>query len=336
MAGIGRTIFGCSGPELCPDEFNFFRNARPWGFILFARNVDTPDQLCRLTRDLQDAVGRDVPILIDQEGGRVARMGAPYWREWLPPLDQVACLGEHAPRGMYLRYRIIADELRRVGINTNCVPCADLATNQTHPILRNRCYGDTVQLVTQIARSVAEGLMDGGVLPVLKHMPGHGRATLDSHTEPPLVDANADILRQTDFACFKGLNDLSLGMSAHIVFDGLGQTEPATTSAEMVNLIRDEIGFNGLLMTDDLSMQALSGSIAERTKAALAAGIDVILHCNGNLAEMRDVADEAGNLSTSAAARAEFALNQRKSSDSVDIAAYEAEFQALMHGQTDG
>lgn len=336
MTGTGRTIFGCSGLDLTTDESAFFQEARPWGFILFARNIDRPEQVRRLTSDLRDAVGYDAPVLIDQEGGRVARMRMPHWREWLPPLDQVARMGNNAGRSMYLRYRIIADELHKVGIDCNCAPCADLATAETHPILRNRCYAEDPQTVVSIAREVAQGLLDGGVMPVVKHMPGHGRATLDSHLELPRVEVPEDTLWKTDFACFAGVSDLPLGMSAHIVFEGLGETGPATTSARMVDLIRNEIGFGGLLMTDDLSMQALSGTVRERSRNALDAGIDIILHCNGELSQMEDVAEEAGDLDGAAKQRADLALTYRKSPNTVDIDALEAEFQALMRNNVNG
>lgn len=334
--GQGRAIFGCSGLILTETERRFFRDADPWGFILFARNVDNPDQLCRLTTALRESVGREAPVLIDQEGGRVARMRAPHWREWLPPLEEVSRLGVNCVRGMYLRYRIIANELRAVGIDVNCTPCADLAVPDTHPVLRNRCYGDDVDDVVKVGRSVAQGLLDGGVLPVVKHMPGHGRATQDSHKELPRVSASAQELQRTDFAAFAGLNDLPLGMSAHIVFEDFGQEGPATTSFDMIGLIRDEIGFQGLLMTDDLSMQALSGTMAERSRAALDAGIDLILHCNGELTEMQAVAAEAGMFDNISQHRADQALAQRKVPDAVDIAALEAEFHALTRVGADG
>ncbi len=329
--GQGAAIFGCTGPALRPAEAEFFRDANPWGFILFARNVEDPDQLRRLTGALRDAIGREAPILIDQEGGRVARMRAPHWREWLPPHDQVAVAGGNAERSMFLRYRIIADELRAVGMDANCAPCADIARPDTHPVLRNRCYGSDAGTVIRIARAVAGGLLAGGVLPVIKHIPGHGRATLDSHLDLPRVPAGEATLLASDFAPFRALCDLPLGMSAHVVYEGLGETGPATTSAAMIRRIRDRIGFTGLLMTDDLSMRALSGTIARRTRTALSAGIDIILHCNGDPAEMQSVAAEAGALSAGAQARADAALNQRNSSDPVDISTLEAEFQALMN-----
>ncbi|MCA3509763.1 MAG: glycoside hydrolase family 3 protein, partial [Rhodobacter sp.] len=194
MSAIAACILGCDGTALRADERSFFAETSPWGFILFARNVDTPDQLRRLTGDLRDAVGRDAPVFVDQEGGRVQRLRAPHWREWLPALDMVLAAGPHAPRAMYLRARLIAAELRAVGIDGNCAPVVDIAGPQTHPFLRNRCYGGDLATVIAVARAVAEGLRDGGVLPVMKHMPGHGRATMDTHMDLPRVAETAEAL----------------------------------------------------------------------------------------------------------------------------------------------
>lgn len=328
--GQGAYIFGCAGKRLLPDEAAFFAEANPWGFILFARNIDNPDQLRRLTGDLRSAVGRDAVVTIDQEGGRVERMTAPHWRHWLPPLDQVAANPAQAMRSMYLRYRIIADELRSVGIDSNCAPCADVATAQTHAVLRNRCYADNAAKVALVGRAVADGLLDGGVLPVLKHIPGHGRATLDSHLELPRVTAPRADLDKSDFAAMRALADLPLGMSAHIVFEDIDANNPATTSTIMAKVIRDDIGFNGLLMTDDLSMQALKGDVSTRTRASLAAGMDMILHCNGKIPEMEAVVEAAGLFSPKAQNRADIAINMRKSPDTVDITLLEAELAALL------
>ncbi|MFV2052666.1 glycoside hydrolase family 3 N-terminal domain-containing protein [Aliiroseovarius sp. YM-037] len=334
--GQGAAIFGCADTALGPEERAFFKQSDPWGFILFARNVDTPDQLRRLTGDLRDAVGRNAPILIDQEGGRVARMRGPHWTEWLPPLDQVAANPANATRSMYLRYRLIAAELLAVGIDVNCAPCADVAHADTHPVLHNRCYGDDAATVTKVAKAVAAAHLDSGVLPVIKHMPGHGQATSDSHHDLPHVTAPADDLEQRDFAPFRALADLPMGMSAHIVFETFGETGPATTSPAMIHRIRDDIGFGGLLMTDDLSMNALSGTVAQRSRAALDAGIDVILHCNGDLAEMRSVAETAGEMTEIAQSRADAALQHRKPPAPIDIDEATAELNALLGVRLDG
>ncbi len=335
MSAIGACIFGCEGTVLGAAERAFFRAADPWGFILFARNVSDPEQLGRLTADLRDAVGRDAPIFVDQEGGRVQRLRAPHWREWLPPLDMVQAAGAGAPRAMYLRSRLIAGELRAVGIDGNCAPTADIANDATHPFLRNRCYGSDLTAVINVSREVAAGLLDGGVLPVVKHMPGHGRATMDTHLELPRVAADADLLEQTDFAVFRALKDLPLGMTAHIVFSAYDDA-PSTCSARMIGVIRNSIGFAGLLMTDDLSMQALSGTIAERALASKVAGCDVLLHCNGRQAEMEDVAKAAGLLSGAALVRSDAALACRHVPDGADLAALDAELQLLMQAGVNG
>ncbi|WP_424942815.1 glycoside hydrolase family 3 N-terminal domain-containing protein [Aliiroseovarius crassostreae] len=333
MQAQGAYIFGCAGLTLTQTERDFFEKSQPWGFILFARNVDTPDQLRALTADLRGAVGRNVPIFIDQEGGRVARMIAPHWREWLPALDQAQLNKRDATRAMFLRYRLIADELLSVGIDGNCAPVVDLAFADTHPVLRNRCLGEDVVHVVERALAVAQGLIEGGVLPVVKHLPGHGRATMDSHVDLPHVSTKARELHNSDFLAFEGVSTLPLGMTAHIVFDDIDPDHPATQSEAMINLIRDEIGFGGLLMTDDLSMQALEGPLTLRARRSLAAGCDLILHCNGNLEDMREVADASGPLSEIAAIRAENALTWRKPPVPVDIDALEAEFQSLMTGE---
>ncbi|MBV1867893.1 MAG: beta-hexosaminidase [Marinosulfonomonas sp.] len=329
--GQGAYILGCEGLTLSAREAAFFAQSQPWGFILFARNVDTPDQLRALTQALRDSVGRDAPILIDQEGGRVARMGAPHWRQWLPPLEQVLGAGDGAARAMWLRYRIIADELRSVGIDANCAPQADVAFGATHPFLRNRCYGQDVDTVARISRAVADGLLAGGVLPVLKHIPGHGRSVVDSHKDLPRVDADLADLSATDFAPFKALADLPLGMTAHLVYSAIDE-RVATMSAPVIGLIREQIGFDGLLMCDDISMGALSGTMAQKCIGALAAGCDVILHCNGDLEEMREVADVSGKMGGQTQARADAAIAARKPAEPIDISAAEAEFHSLAKG----
>lgn len=330
MMASGACIFGCLGPDLTPSERAFYREADPWGFILFARNVETPARLRRLTADLRDSVGRDAPVFVDQEGGRVQRLRAPHWREWLPPLDMVTLTGADAPRAMRLRSRLIAAELRAVGIDGNCAPTLDVATEQTHPFLKNRCYSSDVATVVKIGREVAQGLLDGGVLPVVKHMPGHGRASLDTHHELPRVADSAEVLAASDFAAFRALADLPLAMTAHIVFSAFDDASPATCSPTMVRVIREQIGFGGLLMTDDLSMQALDGTLAERATRARVAGCDVVLHCNGKPDEMEAVAAAAGRLSPEQAMRAEAALSWRKLPDASDLSALDAELAGLM------
>ncbi len=317
-------IFGPSGPEVTPWERAFFRDIQPLGFILFARNIDSPDQLRRLTAKLRDCVGRNAPILIDQEGGRVQRMRAPHWREYLPALDQMDRASDPL-RAHWIRNRLIAAELYDVGIDVNCAPLADIAENATHPVLQNRLYGRDVETVVAAARACADAHLAGGVLPVVKHIPGYGRATSDSHLSLPRVDVARDLLETHDFAPFKALSDMAFGMTAHIVFTGIDPQLPATTSPQMMNVIRKDIGFDGLLMTDDLSMGALSGTIADRARSAIAAGCDVILHCNGDATEMQAVAKAAGALTTIASVRANRALAQRKTPAKIDISQLEAE-----------
>ncbi|MEM7724555.1 MAG: glycoside hydrolase family 3 N-terminal domain-containing protein [Pseudomonadota bacterium] len=337
MSELSACILGCDGPVLTPKEADFFAQAQPWGFILFARNIEDPAQLRALTSDLRLAVGRDAPILIDQEGGRVQRMRAPHWREWLPALDQMARVGHvNAARSMYLRSRIIAHELRAVGIDVNCIPLADVARDTTHPVLLNRLYGTSPEVVIGASRAVAEGLMAGGVLPVLKHLPGYGLGSVDSHKTLPRVSASRAELDATDFAAFRPLTNLPMGMSAHIVYEAIEDGLPATMSPRMIKLIRQEIGFDGLLMTDDLSMGALPGPIGERAAKSRAAGCDVILHCNGDPAEMEDVVAQSGSLDGDALRRANAALAARRAPDPLDIDAVEADLADLLSGEGHG
>ncbi len=323
------TIFGPEGHVVTSWEKTFFRDIDPWGFILFARNVDNPDQLRRLTGDLREAVGRAAPVLIDQEGGRVQRMRAPHWREYLPALDQMERASDPM-RAQWIRNRLIAAELHDVGIDVNCAPLADLVEDDTHPVLRNRLYGGDTATVIKAARVCADAFLAGGVLPVLKHIPGYGRASVDSHLSLPTVTAPRNVLEKRDFAPFKALNDMAMGMTAHIVFSDIDPDAPATTSAKMMQVIRDDIGFEGLIMSDDLSMEALSGSIGDRAAASISAGCDIALHCNGKPAEMEQVAQAAGDLTPAAQTRAARALAQRKTPEKVDIAGLNAELEALL------
>lgn len=327
-------ILGCAGPRLGADEAAFFRDADPWGFILFTRNVEDPWQVARLVADLRETVARTAPVLIDQEGGKVVRLRPPHWRAWLDPLDQARRAGAAAPRSFWLRYRLIAAELAALGIDVACAPVADIAGPATHPFLRARCMGQTAAEVAANARAAAEGLLAGGVLPVVKHLPGHGRAKADSHLSLPRVTASAEALAAEDFAPFRALADLPLGMTAHVSYPALGAA-PATLSPRIIGLIRGEIGFQGLLMTDDISMQALAGNLAERARAALAAGCDVVLHCNGDLAEMADVVAATGSLSADAETRAQTALARRHGADAIDSGTLAAELEALLQGAPD-
>ncbi|HWW46755.1 MAG TPA: beta-N-acetylhexosaminidase [Xanthobacteraceae bacterium] len=328
-------ISGVSGTRLNADESAFLRNNRPWGFILFKRNVESHQQVSDLVSQLRGEVGRpDAPVLIDQEGGRVQRLGPPLWPVYPPgavfgtlyEADEVSGL-----RAAWLSARLIAADLLDLGITVDCLPLADVPVAGADAVIGNRAYGTTPGKVVAIARAVTDGLAAGGVLPVLKHIPGHGRATADSHHRLPVVDTPADELELTDFAAFRPLADLAMAMTAHVVFSALDPAQPATTSATIIEeVIRREIGFQGLLMSDDVSMNALAGSIGERSRAAIAAGCDVVLHCNGNLAEMREVADAVPELAGKPLARAEAALAARGQAQPLDRQAARAELDELV------
>lgn len=328
MNNVSATILGCEGPRLSASEKTFFRETRPFGFILFARNIGTADQIRALCDELRACVDHEAPILIDQEGGRVQRLRPPLATEWTAPLDFVASAGEQAERAMYLRYLITAIELRSVGVDANCAPLVDVACAETHPFLLNRCYGHDADTVIRLGRAVTNGLADGGVLPVLKHIPGHGRAQADSHLDLPRVDADPVALKR-DFAPFEALNDLPMGMTAHLVYEALDDA-PATTSPAVMSMIRNEIGFDGLIMTDDISMQALSGPLATRSADSITAGCDVVLHCNGDMDEMRDVVAASGELQGKSLARARAVLAARQPAATLDIQALSAELESLI------
>lgn len=333
-------ITGLSGVTLTSDERAFLRETQPWGVIFFKRNIQNPTQVSELAREFRSVVGWNAPILIDQEGGRVQRLGPPHWPVYPPGASYAALyarderLGREAAR---LGARLIAADLRAVGIDVDCLPLADVPVDEADPIIGDRAYGRTPEQVAALAGEVAAGLLAGGVLPVLKHVPGHGRATADSHLKLPVVDVARATLSASDFAAFRPLNDLPLGMTAHVVFSAIDPASPATTSATMVSeVIRGEIGFQGLLMSDDVSMGALSGSIAERSRAAIAAGCDVVLHCNGKLDEMRDVASAAPLLAGRALERADAALMQRRTPEPIDLDAARRRFAALLAGEAPG
>jgi beta-N-acetylhexosaminidase len=330
---FGAAIFGCDGLRLSLGERAFFADANPFGFILFDRNLDNADQIRALTSELRAAVGWNAPIFIDQEGGRVQRLRAPLATDWLPPLDHVEMLGPNAEEGMRLRYRVIAHELMALGIDANCAPMLDVARPETHWFLRNRCYGSHLDQVVKIGRAVVDGHDQGGVFPVIKHIPGHGLAQMDSHLELPRIDVPVDMLDSIDFAAFRPFSDVAMGMTAHLVYKAFGETGPATTSASMIRRIRDDLGFTGLLMTDDIGMQALSGTVPERGAASMAAGCDVILHCNGDLAQRIALMDRIGAMPEPSQARAEAALARRTSPDDVDIDALKAKLAELEQGR---
>ncbi len=313
------------------------RASAPWGLILFKRNIQTPSQLAKLIDEFRSILGRaEAPVLVDQEGGRVQRLGPPQWPAYPPAAaygrlyDRDPALGIAAVR---LGGRLIAADLAALGITVDCLPVADVPVPGADAVIGDRAYGETPAKVAALAGAAADGLMEGGVLPVLKHLPGHGRATADSHLRLPVVETDRATLEATDFAAFRPLARLPLGMTAHVVFTSLDRELPATTSAIMISqMIRGFIGFDGLLMTDDLSMGALSGSLAERTRAALGAGCDLALHCSGDLAEMQAVAGAAGELDGAAARRAAAALAARAAPAPLDVAAARAELARLMDG----
>ncbi|TNC73355.1 glycoside hydrolase family 3 N-terminal domain-containing protein [Rubellimicrobium roseum] len=322
-------ILGVEGLALTDWERGFLREADPWGFILFARNVDSPDQLRRLTAELRHAVGRDAPVLIDQEGGRVQRLRPPHWRSYIPALDQME-QASHPVRAQWVRNRLIAGELHDVGIDVNCAPLADLLEAGTHPVLRNRLYGPDIPTVVAAGRACAEALLAGGVLPVLKHIPGYGQAVVDSHLALPRVDAPREVLASRDFAPFRALRDLPIGMTAHIVFDAVDPDRPCTTSPEAIRLIREDIGFDGLLMTDDIGMEALSGTMAQRAAASIAAGVDLVLHCKGDRPGMEQVASATPAMTEAATGRAIRALALRRPPEPADIPALVEELADLV------
>jgi beta-N-acetylhexosaminidase len=329
-------ITGVSGLELGADERAFIRDERPWGFILFKRNIDTPTQVSSLVRELRDAIcNPDAPVLIDQEGGRVQRLGPPHWPVY-PPGAVFGALYDIEPKlgfqAARLSSRLIAADLIESGITVDCLPLADVPVEGGDAVIGNRAYGTNPDKVAAIARAVTDGLVEGGVLPVLKHIPGHGRATADSHFRLPIVDTSRKELETTDFAAFQPLADLPMAMTAHVVFSALDPAQPATTSATIINqVIRGVIGFQGLLMSDDVSMNALAGTIAERTRAIANAGCDMILHCNGKLDEMRDVARETPELTGEALERAKRALASRHPPRPFDRQAARAELDALIN-----
>jgi beta-N-acetylhexosaminidase len=328
-------ITGLSGPELTAEEREFIRIQRPWGFILFKRNIETPAQVAALIRELRDTIAdADAPVLVDQEGGQVQRFRPPHWPLY-PAGALFGALYDIDPAlglsAAGLSARLIAADLTETGVTVDCLPLADIPIPGADAVIGDRAYGTDPQKVAAIARAVTEGLQQGGILPVLKHIPGHGRATADSHLRLPVVDTSKAALERTDFAAFQPLADLPMAMTAHVVFSALDPAHPATTSATIVEqVIRGLIGFQGLLMSDDVSMNALVGSLAERTRAIFAAGCDMVLYCNGKLDEMREVAAETPELSGKALERATRALASRKPPLAFDRLKARAELDALI------
>ncbi len=314
MSDSRACIFGVRGMRLTAGEKWFLEQSRPWGVILFARNIETREQVQALVHELKTVTGReDLPILVDQEGGRVARLTPPEWPAY-PPAAQFGRIykadRQKGLEALELSTRLMAHDLREVGITMNCMPVADVPASDEHGIIGNRAYADDPETVGVLAGHAAKIMLASGVLPVVKHIPGHGRAKVDSHLELPTVTITMNELNAVDFEPFRALKDYPVAMTAHVIYSAVDSSQPATWSAKVVNeTIRGVIGFDGLLLTDDLSMKALSGGYAERTRRSLEAGCDIVLHCNGDLNEMVDVAAASPALSGRAAERAQNALS---------------------------
>ncbi|MEO1658376.1 MAG: glycoside hydrolase family 3 N-terminal domain-containing protein [Pseudomonadota bacterium] len=305
-------VFGCSAGQLSDWERGFFREMKPWGYIVFGRNIETADQLRRFTDDLRAASDdEEALVFVDQEGGSVARLKGPEFRH--PPAprafaDLFSTDPETAAEATWLNARLMADELRAVGITANCAPMVDVVTARTHTFLQSRALGLTPEAAGTLGAAAALGLRDGRVVPVIKHAPGHGRATADSHHDLPVVDAALSELEATDFQPFKRLIREPMMMIAHIVYKAMDPERPATTSQHIISeLVRSDWGYDGLLITDDLNMKALGGTMEERCRAALEAGMEILCHCNGERADMEAVARAAVPLSGKTLERADAA-----------------------------
>ena len=324
-------ICGCAGTILSEEERRFIRESDPWGLILFKRNVEDRDQLRALTSAFRDCVGRaDAPVLIDQEGGRVQRMAPPHWRAYPSASAIEAGLDPaEAEAAARLVGRLVAFDLREVGITIDCAPVVDVAEPETHAVIGSRSYSQDPARVAAMGRAFAEGLMAGGVGPVVKHLPGHGRAHVDSHHDLPVVSASRDELAR-DFAPFAALKDLPMAMSAHIIYTALDPDRPATTSRIVVDeIMRGAIGFRGLIISDDVSMKALRGPFEDRAKGIFEAGLDIALHCNGVLDEARAVASVSPELAGERLKRAEAALATCKAPEPFDLDEAQRKFAAI-------
>jgi len=324
-------ILGCHGKSLSREEVRFYRGEVPWGFILFARNIGEPEQIRDLVAEMRDCVNRpDAPVFIDQEGGRVQRIRPPL----APNYPAGAALGaiwqddhEAGERATWLLARLHAFDLLRYGISADCLPVLDVPIEGASDVIGARAYGKNPDVVTALGRAAAEGLMSGGVLPVMKHIPGHGRAFSDTHFELPTVDTKLGDLQRHDFVPFRELAYLPMAMTAHVIFSAIDPDNPATTSGKVIEeVVRGEIGFDGLLMSDDTSMKALSGDFPSKAAAILAAGCDIVLHCNGEMEEMAGIASRTKGLQGLSLERAKRALSFIKDRDNADEAEIRAEF----------
>jgi beta-N-acetylhexosaminidase len=329
-------IFGCAGLRLSERERRFFRAANPAGFILFGRNCESPRQVRDLVKEMRGCVGRgDAPVLIDQEGGRVARLQPPHWRRH-PSARQLGRLAERdlavGTEAARLNYRLLGLALAALGVSVDCVPVLDLLLPETHAVIGDRAFSADPAIVAALGRAAADGLLSAGVVPVAKHIPGHGRAAADSHHELPRVGASRRDLEETDFVPFARLADLPVAMTAHVVYEALDPNDPATVSRRVIeDVVRGAIGFQGLLLSDDLSMDALSGGLAERARRAVGAGCDIVLHCNARMSEMTAVADGAGALSEAGHSRLKAALESpAKPAEGVAAAALARRLDAML------
>ena len=307
-------IFGLSGLTLTDDERAFFRDGNPAGYILFGRNIENREQLRRLTDDLRSLAGRaNLPILIDQEGGRVARMKAPEWPDF-PSGAAFDALYERAPASAIEAARLnamaLASMLAEVGITVDCLPLLDVRQPGASDVIGDRALGSEPMRVAALGRAILSGLQDGGIVGVVKHIPGHGRALLDTHEALPTVTA-PDRDLQTDLAPFAALRDAAMAMTCHVVFEAWDPDRPATLSPLVIDsIIRQRVGFHGLLMTDDLDMKALSGDVPSRAAGAIAAGCDIALNCWAKMDDMIGIAKALDPISTVSLARLEGAMDR--------------------------
>jgi beta-N-acetylhexosaminidase len=336
---IAAAILGCAGQTLSDEERRFFAQVNPLGFILFARNIDTPAQVRALVAALRDSVGRaDAPVLIDQEGGRVQRLKPPYWRK-APAGEPFARLADKDPalarEALRLNFRLIGRELADLGIDVDCAPVLDVLVAGAHDVIGDRAYGATPDRVADLAAQVMEGLLDEGVIPVIKHIPGHGRAMVDSHHDLPVVEAKLAELEERDFPPFRALAAAPWAMTAHVVYTAIDSRRPATTSSKVVrDIIRGAIGFDGFLISDDLSMKALGGKFQDRTRDSLSAGCDAVLHCNGDMTEMAAIAEALRPLTDRALERMAKGAAMKRKPAPLERGAAVAQVEAALGGVT--
>jgi beta-N-acetylhexosaminidase len=332
---LSAAVFDSAASTLSADEKAFFREVNPFGFILFARHCGDPDQVRRLVGELKSLSGRDrLPIFIDQEGGRVARLKPPHWAAYPPAAAFARLAGHHMEKAILavrLNARLMAHDLYALGITVDCAPLADIPVAGAHDVIGDRAFGDEPGQVIALARAMADGLMQGGIVPVLKHIPGHGRAAVDSHEDVPLVDTPLAMLRVTDFVPFKALNDLPMGMTAHVTYTAIDKERMVTVSPAGITLIREELGFKNLLLSDALDMKSMNGmTLPERARAALDAGCDIALHCNAPLADKMEIAKGLRALEGESLARAEAAMRSVGAPQDFDAQETRAQRDALL------